>query len=143
MMRRARQGLGNVTGVEPPLVEFAQRGDTRGLEPGALSLLDEDSAQQGGSNAQIMLRHTIRLDLVAYANHLELHRFGRLRRAYYLLFASTFVVVLLFRLSSSRIPVLRHLAKLCYTVCRVVTGIQLAPGTRVGGACCCHTMVPS
>jgi len=75
----------------------------------------------------------LRMDLQAYADHLDLHELGFFRKFIELIFRSTFVVVLLFRLSAGAWPGLRYGFRFLYKIAGWISGIQIPWSTKIGG----------
>src|SRR5438874_2526738 len=75
----------------------------------------------------------LKQDCAAYVEHLEIARRPAIARAVLLAFRSTFPVVALFRLSQVKLPLVRQCAALFYKLARILSGIQIPRGTRIGG----------
>ena len=72
-------------------------------------------------------------DYGAYCAHLDISGKNFVAKWCHLAFRSTFVVVLLFRLSNSRIIPIKVASVVAYKCARIISGIQIPRGTDIGG----------
>ena len=75
----------------------------------------------------------LKQDRAVYVDHLEIAHRPPIAQAILLTLRSTFPVVALFRLSHAKLPLVRYCAALFYKLARIVSGIQIPRGTRIGG----------
>jgi len=75
----------------------------------------------------------IKMDFDRYCHHLEVEGYSIVKKLLYLVFKSPFLVLLLFRLSGSNRRLVSLFAVLFYKIARILSGIQLPRGTKVGG----------
>jgi serine acetyltransferase len=80
-----------------------------------------------------MIVEHLKKDYYAYAMHLELQSLPRVVRPVHLVFRSTFIVVVCLRWSNSRLAGFGHIGRAMYRVARIISGIQIARSTKIGG----------
>lgn len=86
-----------------------------------------------GPKGNIMkLINIIRCDYSVYQEHFDLIKVSKSRKLFELAFRSTFVVVLLFRATSSKMVIVRMLSVPLYKIARIISGIQIKRGTDIG-----------
>src|SRR4051812_15767599 len=76
-----------------------------------------------------LLKH----DRAVYIDHLGIAAHPARSQAISLALRSTFPVVALFRMSNAPLPIVRQCAAVLYKLARILSGIQIPRGTRIGG----------
>lgn len=76
-----------------------------------------------------LLKH----DRAVYIDHLHIASRPASAQAVLLMFRSSFPVVALFRLSHADAPIVRQCAAVLYKLARILSGVQIPRGTRIGG----------
>lgn len=71
-------------------------------------------------------------DYLVYVDEHELESFSKVKRLIWLLFRTTFIIVLFYRLSNHKIKIIKYSAIPFYKFIRILSGVQIPRDTIIG-----------
>jgi serine O-acetyltransferase len=71
-------------------------------------------------------------DYLVYVDEHELECFSRIKRIIWLLFRTTFIIVLFYRLSNHKIKIIKYSAIPIYKFIRILSGVQISRDAKIG-----------
>lgn len=71
-------------------------------------------------------------DYLVYVDEHELECFSRIKRLIWLLFRTTFIIVLFYRLSNHKIKIIKYSAIPIYKFIRILSGVQISRDAKIG-----------